>query len=122
MPTRPPRACSRCGHAVPSGRRCPTCTADTQRTSDRDRGSATTRGYGAEHRERFRRGVLARDRVCVLCHLHPATRADHYPRSRRELVLLHLDPNDPVHGRGLCATCDSSQTAGRQPGGWNRRA
>ena len=32
-----------------------------------------------------------------------------------------LNPNDPRYGRGLCGSCDSAQTAIRQPGGWNAR-
>jgi 5-methylcytosine-specific restriction protein A len=45
--------------------------------------------------------------------------ADHWPLSRRELTEQGLDPDDPRHGRGLCARCHSSETARHQPGGWN---
>jgi 5-methylcytosine-specific restriction protein A len=69
--------------------------------------------------------VLERDPLCVV-HLERgdhvlATVADHYPRSRRELEALGLDPNDPEYGRGLCASCHSRETARHQPGGWNIR-
>lgn len=92
-----------------------------QRASDLARGSSTRRGYGRAHRTRFRPGVLARDPVCVICNLRVSTVADHYPLSRRELVDAGMDPDDPVHGRGLCAPCDRRQTAQRQPGGWADR-
>ena len=49
-----------------------------------------------------------------------ATVADHYPDDRRALVAKGLDPNDPDHGRGLCASCHSKETAKFQPGGWNQ--
>ena len=71
-----------------------------------------------EHRA-FRLAVLTRDPVCVLCHRALATVADHYPRSRKQLVELGLDPNDPQYGRGLDARCHNAQTALNQPGGWN---
>jgi 5-methylcytosine-specific restriction protein A len=65
--------------------------------------------------------VLERDVVCVLCRSALAVIADHYPLGRDELVEQGLDPDDPQYGRGLCRSCDSSQTAERQPGGWNNR-
>jgi 5-methylcytosine-specific restriction protein A len=48
--------------------------------------------------------------------------ADHWPRDRRELERLGLDPDDPQHGRGLCASCHGKHTAKTQPGGFNARA
>lgn len=93
------------------------------------RGTSQARGYGRQHAERFRRGVLAREPLCVCTtteHRHgspclaPASIADHHPLSRRELVDAQLDPNDPQHGRGLCGSCHSTETAHDQPGGWNR--
>jgi 5-methylcytosine-specific restriction protein A len=64
--------------------------------------------------------VLDRDPICVLCELAVSTVADHYPHSRRELIALHLDPDDPQYGRGLCKRCHDTETATNQPGGWNR--
>lgn len=113
MALKPRSRCPRCKHLHGGTGTCATCKA----TAD-DRPSASMRGYNREHRERFRAGALAKDPVCVLCHREPATRADHWPLSRRELVAAGLDPNDPQHGRGLCASCDSTQTARRQPGGF----
>lgn len=113
---------------------CPNLTQagrcdDHRRTAERDRGSAHARGYGRRHEHTFRRAVLLRDPLCVCvdqAHGHgprclaPSTRADHHPRDRRELVHLGLDPHRPEYGRGLCASCDSRQTAQRQPGGWHK--
>lgn len=59
--------------------------------------------------------------MCVLCHMDVSTVADHYPRSRKQLLEQHLDPNDPEHGRGVCATCHNKATSQHQPGGWNDR-
>lgn len=97
---------------------------DHKQAAERDRGSATARGYGKRHRDRFRRGVLDRDICCVLCIKHDrwvlATVADHWPLSRRELEQRGMDPNDPDHGRGLCDPCHSKETAVNQPGGFNQ--
>lgn len=57
--------------------------------------------------------------VCVLCNVALSTVADHYPHSRRELIDMHMNPNDPQFGRGLCHQCHSTETAQHQPGGWN---
>lgn len=108
------KVCATCPEAIPSGTYCDSC----RKTKDRARGTAAQRGYGRSHR-RFRRGVLTRDPVCVLCLLEPSVEADHWPLSRRELEQRGMDPNDPRHGRGLCHRCHSSETARNQPGGWN---
>ncbi len=105
----------RCVELTASGR-CPTCTAEAEQL----RGTASQRGYGSRHRRSFRQAVLEKNPTCVLCGAE-ATVADHYPLSRRELVLKRLNPNDPQHGRGLCASCHGSQTSQHQPGGFNRR-
>jgi 5-methylcytosine-specific restriction enzyme A len=97
------------------------CDAHTK-SADRARGTAAQRGYGREHQTRFREGVLARDPYCVVrgprCTL-TSTVADHWPRSRRELVDAGADPNEPTHGRGVCHTCHATETAKHQPGGWH---
>lgn len=119
--TRASRVCSTPGcPTLTAGGRCPDCRRD----ADQARGTASARGYGAEHRGRFRAGVLARDRQCVLCPADqpaPATIADHWPLSRRELEAAGLDPDDPANGRGLCVPCHGRETARHQPGGWNAR-
>jgi 5-methylcytosine-specific restriction protein A len=119
MPTRPPRRCTTPGcprSPVPPSGKCKPC----QGAARRPRPSPATQGYGHQHRERFVKPVLKRDPVCVLCRAAPSTRADHWPVDRRDLELTGADPNDPSHGRGLCASCDSKQTAARQPGGWHQ--
>lgn len=96
------------------GGRCTTCRA----AADKARGTATQRGYTGPGHARFRRLVLTRDPLCVLCG-HVATVADHWPTSRRDLVAAGLDPNDPNCGRGLCKSCHDRSTAREQPGGWH---
>lgn len=100
-----------------SGGRCATC----RRNAEQERGTAAQRGYGHEHRERFRPAVLAKHPVCVVCQARPSTVADHWPIDRRTLELRGADPDDPIHGRGLCHPCHSRETAQHQPGGWHQR-
>ncbi|MFF4548602.1 holin [Streptomyces sp. NPDC001406] len=122
MPTRARSRCPRCRRIRQADGSCsPQCARRRKAAAERARGSSTQQGYGWEHRELFRKPVLARDPVCVLCGTEPSTVADHYPRSRKQLIAQGFDPNDPQHGRGLCKTCHDQSTAHRQPGGWNRR-
>lgn len=105
-----------CPELIPPGQgRCDT----HRRQADRRRGTPAERGYTSQGHLNFRRQVLARDPICVMCRATRATVADHHPRDRRELVRLGLNPNDPTYGRGLCHTCHSIATAQAQPGGWN---
>ncbi|MFP3987099.1 holin [Streptomyces sp. E11-3] len=121
MPTR--SGCTRCRQIrKPDGNYSPQCTRRRKAAGERAHGSSTQQGYGTEHRELFPKPVLARDPVCVVCGEVPSTEADHWPRSRKQLIAEGLDPNDPRHSRGLCSTCHKRETARRQPGGWNRRA
>jgi 5-methylcytosine-specific restriction enzyme A len=103
---KPPTPCSKCGRAVKRGGLCAFHLAQYDK---RRRPTATQRGYGAEHRERFRAGVLERGPDCVLCG-ELATVADHYPLTRRELVDMGADPDDPANGRGLCKPCHDRHT------------
>jgi 5-methylcytosine-specific restriction protein A len=104
---RAPRPCGKCGKRVYRGGLC----ADCYKQADLRRGTSTQRGYGKRHRDVFRVGVLERDPICVACGEEPATVADHYPFTRRQLVTAGLDPNDPIHGRGLCESCHNRHTA-----------
>lgn len=115
----PARICSTSGcpniHDGP-GSRCPDHAKDAQRTH-----WDNTRAYNTKaHRITFRLGVLDRDPICVLCNVRPSVVADHWPKSRRDLVDLDLNPDDPANGRGLCAGCHNTETAQNQPGGWNK--
>jgi 5-methylcytosine-specific restriction protein A len=70
------------------------------------------RGYDHRgHEVQFRRAVLARDPVCVICRKASSTDADHHPLTRRELLARGLDPNKASAGRGLCHPCHSRHTA-----------
>lgn len=115
------RVCSRPG--------CPTiyeasegsqCQAH-RREGDRRRGTAQERGYTGKAHRGFRDAVLRRDPICCVCGIAASTVADHYPLSRKELIDAGMNPNDPAHGRGLCAVDHNRETAIHQPGGWNAR-
>lgn len=95
--------------------RCPAHAAQ----ADKARGTATERGYTSAGHRAFRAAVLKRDPICTLCGLKQSTVADHYPRSRKELIDLGLNPNDPQYGRGLDVWCHNKETARNQPGGWH---
>jgi 5-methylcytosine-specific restriction protein A len=99
-----------------------------RKQAEQRRGSARQRGYGKQHEQRFRPGVLAANPTCVCtdkAHGHGSpcgqrsVHADHWPLSRRQLVEQGKDPDNPANGRGLCCPCHSSETAAAQPGGWN---
>jgi 5-methylcytosine-specific restriction enzyme A len=111
--------CSRpgCPQLTDGSGRCDTCRSEAEQA----RGSAAQRGYDTQHVRRFRTGVLKRDPICVVCAQAPSTVADHWPLSRRQLVAQGMDPNDPQHGRGLCASDHGRETAANpaQRGGWN---
>lgn len=115
------RVCSvnGCPNLYPTnqGSRC----SEHRAAADQRRGTAAQRGYTGRGHQTFRNAVLNRDPICVLCGIAQSTVADHYPRSRKELTDLHMDPNDPDNGRGLCKTCHDRETATHQPGGWNNR-
>lgn len=115
MPSKPLGRCSSCG--TRSHGRCAACSE----RAEAERGTAAQRGYSTRGHQLFRAAVLTRDPVCVVCRVRLATVADHWPRSRRELVEAGLNPNDPQYGRGLCKPDHDRSTAQAQPGGWNRR-
>lgn len=131
MPTAPRKRCTKCRvlHSEDGGK-CPDCKAAARRDSDARRGSPAQRGYTAKHRSRFRPGVLEKNPTCVCDADHcdhegicgePSTVADHHPRSRRELVAIGWDPDDPANGRGVCEPCHNKHTARNQPGGWHAK-
>jgi len=107
VPTSPPRPCSRCGQRVVTKGLC----AKHASQADRSRGTSSQRGYDSQHEREFRRAVLEGDGwLCVLCG-EDALIADHYPRTRKQLVVDGDNPNDPMHGRSLCKQCHDRHTA-----------
>jgi len=125
MPVRPQQPCKTPGCHNPARHKRPTCTqcrTRTNRDQDTRRGNPTRRGYGRRHRERFRAGVLIRDRLCRICKRKEAVEADHYPLDRKTLVKMGLDADNPEYGRGLCKSCHAHETASipEQRGGWYR--
>ncbi len=101
--------------ALTSTGRCNEC----RRRADKARGTGTERGYNSAGHQRFRLAVLDRDPICVECQLAASTVADHHPHSRRDLIDMGVDPDDPARGRGVCKHCHDKSTARLQPGGWN---
>lgn len=83
--------------------------------ADRARGTSAERGYGSDaHKYGFRENVLLKARYrcewpagCTA----RATVADHFPRTRKELVVDGDNPDDPRFGRGLCKSHHDSHTA-----------
>ncbi|CAM4400224.1 hypothetical protein NORO109296_26945 [Nocardiopsis rhodophaea] len=121
MPSRPSQPCKTPGcpnMARPGKPTCTQCRTRYNRDLRQRRGNRDQQGYSTGHRQRFRTGVLTRDRICTLCKKATATEADHHPLDRKTLVKMGLDPDDPEHGRGLCQSCHNSETARLQPGGW----
>ena len=105
--------------------RCQDCEGAQRATQRRNRDKEAHAHYNSRGHRRFRRLVLTRDPLCVLClaegRTAVATEADHWPIDRRELQARGLAVNDPDNGRGLCKSCHSKETAKYQPGGWAAR-
>lgn len=78
----------------------------------------TNRAYSTPAHRAFRTAVLTRDPICVACRQDFATVADHYPRTRLQLIDDGANPNDPSYGRGLCAPCHNRHTAATSLGGF----
>lgn len=98
------------------GGRC----AGHRQQAEQQRGSATQRGYGSQWAQR-RAAFLARNPHCAICS-GPATVADHYPVSRRDLVSQGVTDPDADHRlRPLCQSDHGRETQRHQPGGWNAR-
>lgn len=109
-----PKPCNQrdCPEVAAEGKgQCPTHL----RARDRERGTSSQRGYNSAKHKRFRRKVLLKDPVCVVCTLRLSTVADHWPQSKKALDELGLDSSDPAYGRGLCHPCHSRETGRLQP-------
>lgn len=121
MPRAGLRQCGRagCGELVPRGVRfCPADTAAApEREYDRERGSASSRGYGTDWRRR-RDAHLRREPLCRTCakegRVTAATDVDHIVS--RAKGGLDIDANY----QSLCHAHHSAKTA-REDGGFGRR-
>ena len=112
-----PKPCTLCGKkAEPGQSKCARHLRQQRARTDNRRGSASRRGYDHAHATEFRDGVfdlwgtqcvaprydeLDAGPVGEICG-RTASHADHYPKSRRQLIAEGLDPNDPNNGRPLC--------------------
>lgn len=94
---------------------------EKHRTAAKREHWAKTKAYSSKGHRQFRDAVLRRDPLCVVDQLAQSTVADHYPKTRQELIDLGLNPNDPQYGRGLCKKHHDQHTAATSPAGWNNR-
>ena len=122
MPRAAMKPCGRpgCGELAENGRRF--CKADgatspAERQYDRDRGTAASRGYGAEWRAR-RDAHLRREPLCRECsktgRVTPATDVDHI------VARAKGGGEEDENLQSLCATHHSIKT-NREDGGFGRR-
>lgn len=120
MPIAPLRACasSKCPNKAPRGSsRCPECQQPIAAAVNTQRGSASSRGYDARHRN-WRKAILSRDPVCKLrvkCEGDPSNVADHITPMSRGGKRFAMD-----NGQGLCKPCHDWKTATKD-GGLRRR-
>jgi 5-methylcytosine-specific restriction protein A len=100
LPSKPPL------HRPPGWR----STAELKRTLDRERPSASARGYGVRWR-RARAAYLAQHPLCASCQtagrLVPATVVDHMVPHRGDPVLFW----DEANWAALCKSCHDAKTA-----------
>jgi 5-methylcytosine-specific restriction protein A len=84
--------------------------AEVTRALDRERPTASARGYGARWR-RARRAFLAQHPLCAACEAQgrvvPATVVDHRVPHRGDPVLFREESN----WQGLCKPCHDAKTA-----------
>lgn len=105
----PPKACGHvgCPNRAPSGKTYCELHASEESSSrawGRTRTSASARGYGHEWR-RVRALVLARDIVCQVCRIRPATICDHIVNKARG------GSDDPSNLQGICDGCHKAKTS-----------
>jgi 5-methylcytosine-specific restriction enzyme A len=107
MPNKSMHPCNAPGcPKLTTDRHCDTHKRVAEERGDKERGTATERGYGAEHR-RWRMMILARDPLCVVClkegRTTPSTDADHIDGNQYNRSMSN--------GQGLCHACHSRKTA-----------
>jgi ribosomal protein S14 len=92
------RACHRCGRPTrESSGICPPCTEAYR--------SAGQRPYDDAAWKRRSASFLRANRKCAICG-EPSRVADHWPRTRKELLAAGvLDPDLPGYLRPLCLSC-----------------
>jgi len=101
MPMRPATPCTApgCRYTTRTGSRCAAHRRADQRELDARRGSASSRGYGARHRD-WRAAIIARDPLCVAClavgRVTPTRVADHV------LPVAQGGEWTMENGQGLC--------------------
>jgi len=115
MPVKPSRPCRYpgCPHLTndKSGY-CPEHLKQTRRQYDRDRGSASERGYDASW-QRYRKAYLAEHPLCALCAkkdppvVRAATVVDHIIPHRGDYALFW----DPANHQPSCTECHNIKTA-----------
>ena len=106
MPWKPKKPCARAGcPALTHGRFCEAHQLEETRRYDRERGSASKRGYDRKWRA-LRKVILARDPFCKAegCN-EPSTDVDHIVPRRGG------GTDDPSNLQGMCETCHSRKTA-----------
>ena len=96
-----------------TGRRCPTHTAQGQRTqaaTRRQRGDESMSAYGTTAWRKTRARHLRDHPDCVTCGA-PATDADH--RIPRQILIAAgaADPDHPTWLQSLCHSCHATKTA-----------
>jgi 5-methylcytosine-specific restriction protein A len=108
-PRTAPKPCivHRCPELIRDGTRCAKHATHNARTYDKARGTSSSRGYGARHRE-WRESVLARDRDCRACEKkgHPSDIADHVVPIKQGGPRFALS-----NGQRLCVGCHNRKTA-----------
>ena len=105
-PSKPMHPCNHSGCLrITSERFCPEHQRQQEKLYDQARGTSAERGYGTNHR-RWRQLILARDPICMVCHVKQSTEADHIDGNNKNL--------DMDNGQGLCKRCHSQKTAQEQ--------
>lgn len=121
MPNRAAKRCARC-RATFTGKRCPTCVG-RDAAYQADRADEASGFYHTAEWKRLSGHYLKHHPWCVLCEAdgrhEPAKVADHYPKSRRQLLDAGIRHPDAWRWlRALCMGHHRSETNRLQPGGF----
>jgi len=116
MPSRPRKPCSQpgCSKTTANGGPCDAHRRQREARRKEDGNDA----YRTTRWQRVRRAYLYDHPWCLLC-TRAATVADHFPKSRRELLAEGVsNPDESSRLRPLCSSCHNKETARLQPGGF----